>query len=708
MATSSSTIDPSSMQQNAGQSLTPYSQYSFRAQKDLGLVYGAPSYRACDFQKPEGTARATQYSSDGRLFGIALPDHVRIISAANMSPICIINIPNVIELGFSPKGTFISTWERQQKPGEDGSVHKNLKVWSVQNGELLASFGQKNQEGWDLQYTASESHALRLAGPEIQVYNPSNWSEGAISKLRLEGMNTAVLSPGANPSVAIFVPEKSGTPGSVKVYNLQTLSAPPSCQKSFFKADRATIRWNSLGTLALIMTHTEVDKTNKSYYGETGLYLMSAAGNFDSRIILDKEGPIHDFAWNPNSKEFCVVYGFMPAKATLFDQRVKAIYDFGAHPHNFVSWNPQGRLLALAGFGNLAGKINIFDRRHLSKLAEIDAPNSSHFEWNHDGTMILTATLSPRLRVDNGIKIWWCSGKLLHVQTTEELYQANWRPIARNGIPPFPQNIPVAPEASTSAQSLPAKPVAAKPAGAYRPPGAQGRAAPSIFKREDEGGSGTQTPPRGVPGSMGYYEGGANGHGRGAANGISRGRGEPPRGRGQGGRHVPGAAASVTPTTTPPPDGDRGARKKKGKGKREEGEGGGSGTASGRQTPMMDGRSTPNPRDHESHDRGKRQNPHSHSSSGGMERGKLKIPLPAKTEETFLTAPADVSSPLSPGIDGNLDPTQKKIRNLSKKLKAIEELKERVKRGEKLETTQYKKIESENEIKKELAALNAA
>lgn len=50
-----------------------------------------------------------------------------------------------------------------------------------------------------------------------------------------------------------------------------------------------------------------------------------------------------------------MVYGFMPAKATLFDQRVKPIHEFGANPQNFVSWNPQGRLLALAGFGNLAG-----------------------------------------------------------------------------------------------------------------------------------------------------------------------------------------------------------------------------------------------------------------------------------------------------------------------------------------------------------------
>lgn len=59
-----------------------------------------------------------------------------------------------------------------------------------------------------------------------------------------------------------------------------------------------------------MLTQTEVDQANKSYYGETGgFYLLSAAGNFDCRITLDKEGPIHDFAWSPNSKEFGVIYG---------------------------------------------------------------------------------------------------------------------------------------------------------------------------------------------------------------------------------------------------------------------------------------------------------------------------------------------------------------------------------------------------------------
>lgn len=461
------------------------------------------------------------------------------------------------------------------------------------------------------------------------------------------------------------------------------------------------------------MTQTEVDKSNKSYYGETGLYLLSAAGNFDSRIILgkghvgpcyhiklttltDKEGPIHDFAWNPNSKEFCVVYGFMPAKATLFDQRVRPVYEFGANPNNFVSWNPQGRLMVLAGFGNLAGKITVWDRRTLTKLTDIDAPNTSHFEWSHDGLTILTATLSPRLRVDNGIKLWWCDGKLLHIQMLDELYQANFRPTLRNAIPAFPNDIPPPPAQSSSVTTAVEKPVAAKPAGAYRPPGALGRAAPSIFKREDEGGSpgsGANTPPRGVPGSMSYFESGTNGHGRGGPNGYGRGRGrgfeDAPRGRGQGGRHVPGAP-SITPATTPPPpgagtgapgDSDKAPRRKKGKGKKDDGDAPNTnGTASGRQTPLpADGRATPQTRErHERHERHERSGAHDrqhsgptrggpNANSGERERGKMKVQMPVKVEPALLAAPTEAVSPTSPS-DGSLDPVQKKIRNLNKKV----------------------------------------
>jgi translation initiation factor 2A len=91
---------------------------------------------------------------------------------------------------------------------EDGAQHKNLRIFSVSTGEELASFTQKSQENWDLQYTISESHAIRLVSQEIQVFKPAEWSKGIVDKLKVEGATSIALSPGLNPSVAVFVAEK--------------------------------------------------------------------------------------------------------------------------------------------------------------------------------------------------------------------------------------------------------------------------------------------------------------------------------------------------------------------------------------------------------------------------------------------------------------------------------------------------------------------
>ncbi|KAF8989381.1 hypothetical protein BDQ17DRAFT_1334098 [Cyathus striatus] len=60
----------------------------------------------------------------------------------------------------------------------------------------------------------------------------------------------------------------------------------------------------------------------------------------------------------------------MPAKTTLFDQCVHMLHNIGSAPHNFIAFNPQGRLIALARFGNLAGKMDVLDRKTLTKAIE--------------------------------------------------------------------------------------------------------------------------------------------------------------------------------------------------------------------------------------------------------------------------------------------------------------------------------------------------
>ena len=213
-----------------------------------------------------------------------------------------LSVQNVFELSFSPLGTYLITWERPSKD-ENGNPARNLKVWRVieapeggSNGEqqqqqphtLVGSFIQKSQTGWNLQHTADERFCARAVTNEVQFFQSNDLST-VWNKLHVDGVTDFALSPGktGTHSVAVFVPERKGQPASVKVFVVPSFGTPVS-QKSFFKGDKVQLKWNASGTTLIVLAHTDVDRSGKSYYGETTLYLLSAGGGFDSRIDLGR------------------------------------------------------------------------------------------------------------------------------------------------------------------------------------------------------------------------------------------------------------------------------------------------------------------------------------------------------------------------------------------------------------------------------------
>ncbi|TIA86461.1 hypothetical protein E3P99_03670 [Wallemia hederae] len=545
-------------------------EYGYRSLKQFKLLQNYSNL----FELP-AEVKVFKYSSCGQYVAYALSDSV-VIAKSDGSTLSELAVKQCQDLEFSNKSTFLQTWTRSVRL-ENQDFSENVELWTM-DGTKQFSTTVKQLENWTLNFTSDDRYAVKQQSNELLVYDTKNWSKGFTNKLKLDGLVTYTLSPGQNPHLATFIAEKKGAPASLRLYSLLGLSnsSRPVSQKTFFKADRVMMKWNDIGTTLLFQTQTDFDKTNKNYYGESNLYLLSTVGGgYDARITLDKPGPIHDFSWSPNSKEFIVIYGYMPAKATMFDQRGNPTFDFGTNPRNFAIFNPQARLILIAGFGNLAGQVDIWDRKTLKKVCQIDCSNTSHCEWSPDGRYILTATCSPRLRVDNGVRIWHFTGKLIDINPIEELYQVHWKPQDSTKFSDIKLDSESAPTPNQSVLQY-QKPVDNKPkvTGAYKPPHA-----------------------RGTPSSSGAST---------------------PRGK-----QVPGA-----PSPKPPPQ-----RKQKD------------------------------------------QNASQQTAS----------PIAAQNDQ--------------------LTPVDKKVRNLTKKLKAIEELKEKQKKGEKLERTQLAKLESEEEINREIAQL---
>ena len=698
-----------------------------RTSKSIGILDAAPVYeRLPGFNPPEGNLRCCVYSPDGRFFAWASPENVTVVDASVGHVVTTLPADNVYELGFSHAGTYIITWQRPSKD-EEGNATKNLKVWRTiddnagESGEreVVGKFVQKSQTGWNLQYTSDEQFCARCVTNEVQFYESKDL--GTVwNKLRVEGVTDFALSPGQTHSVAVFVPERKGQPASVKVFTVPQFNQPVS-QKTFFKGDKVQLKWNDQGTSVIVLAQTEVDKSNKSYYGETNMYILSANGGFDSRIQLDKEGPIHDVSWSPNSKEFGVVYGYMPAKTTIFNSKAVAQHSFNLGPRNTIIFSPHGRFVLVAGFGNLAGQMDIYDlEKNYEKVCTIEASNASICQWSPDGKNILTATTSPRLRVDNGIRIWHVGGGLMYNEDMHELYHVIWRPRSALEQPLEDPLHPVPAPHASALEYLGKVKTPSKPAGAYRPPGARGTTTPLAFKREDEGGAAF------VRDMMSGKEPQTNGFG--------------PRSRR---REVPGAETvelKLPPGAAPgggvslTPDGDENLSKAalKNKKKREakkakEAEAKTAGLAA----PTENGTGPqPSPsRSPERHDRSRSQSksgwqpprPQSRRREGSRQRGpppvntsspapKQQVPVNGEPAAAPPAAPAPAPEPepapeLTVTSPGAGSPHEKKIRSLLKKLRAIDDLKMRQAGGEKLEGTQVLKIGTETGVRKELMEL---
>ncbi|KAI5855499.1 eukaryotic translation initiation factor eIF2A-domain-containing protein [Tricharina praecox] len=669
-----------------------------RSLKTIGIIDAYPKYADLPgFAKTEGNMRCCTYSPCGKWFAWATPENVKVASADTGEIRATLPTEAVHEIGFSPQGSYIITWQRPTKQ-EDGAASKNLKVWRTETAEPVTAFVQKLQTGWNLQYTYDEKYCARGVTNEVQFYE-SDKMDKVWGHLRVEGVSDFALGPGKNYSVAAFVPERKGQPAMVKVFQVPNWTTVLS-QKSFFKADRVQLKWNDLGTTVLVFAQTDADKTGKSYYGETNLYLMTVAGGSDCRVQLDKEGPIHDVIWSPDSKEFGVVYGFMPAKTTIFDCRANVVHSLPAGPRNTILFSPHARFVIVAGFGNLQGQIDIYDRQAgMRKITTIESSNPSICEWSPDGRHILTATTSPRLRVDNGVMIWHYTGELMYKVDMEELYHVLWRP--QPGVHTLPSPLPSAPAPHASALSHVGTATPKKSTGAYRPPHARGSETPLHFKREDEGGA-----------AHNYVNGG----GPGGLNGFgNKGRRREVPGATPAERLVPGAAPGGGVSlagTGAGADEDQGMskaalknKKKREAAKKAKAEAEAAGVVETREG-GRDGLRVPG-----GNMRNRSRNGQPNGRGRSKSRGPDGPPKDALAGPKKVQTPPPPPQPATPSIpqisaeDAAQD--EKKVRGLHKKLRAIEELKMRLAKGEKLEDTQLKKIKTEDGVRKELEGLGA-
>lgn len=205
---------------------------------------------------------------------------------------------------FSPLGSYMITWSKPVKGSADGSFEGNQRVWNVSTQQLVVSYSQKSFKKETLQFSADESLCYKCVTNEVHVLDGSDLSKGVKCRIFHKGLTQFKVSPVSSPcaTVAVFNGETGGNPAKVTLYSYYPVrnesEGPISC-RSMFSASEATMTWNCIGSALLVHTHSDVDRSNTSYYGTSGLFLLSSDGELSAQVPQSKDGQIHDVKWSP-------------------------------------------------------------------------------------------------------------------------------------------------------------------------------------------------------------------------------------------------------------------------------------------------------------------------------------------------------------------------------------------------------------------------
>ena len=193
----------------------------------------------------------------------------------------------VVCLTWSPLGSLLATWE-QYAVIQGQQPQPNLHLWDAKTGQKVKSFFQKKMSGWCPQWSSEERICSRMVNNEVQFYEDNNF-QAIADKIHMPKVANYSMAQCSSKSlhVVTYVPGSKGGPSFSKMFQHPNFEdSQVIANKSFFQADSVEFKWNRPGTVVLLLTQSEVDKTGGSYYGKQQLNYMSVKVRLLSLLIF--------------------------------------------------------------------------------------------------------------------------------------------------------------------------------------------------------------------------------------------------------------------------------------------------------------------------------------------------------------------------------------------------------------------------------------
>lgn len=310
-----------------------------------------------------------------------------------------------------------------------------IQVYDIRSGKLLRGFERgQSKGGWPaFKWSHDDKFIVRTTVDTVSVYEVP--SMGLLDKksFKIPDVQEAHWCPTAN-IIAYWVPEKDNIPAKVAL--LEIPSRKLIREKHLYNVADIKMHWQASGDYLCVKLARK--KTKKTIVHNFEIFRLRQK-NIPVEV-LEIEDNIVAFAWEPVGSRFSIIHG-NPARPSvslyvLKQTKLKLLKTLENRPANTLYWSPTGDYLVIAGLGEKNGALEFVNTNDMSATCETEHIMCTDVEWDPSGRYVITSTTQPlesggtnwRSTMENGYKVWSCTGQMLAQVSLDQCYQVLWRP----------------------------------------------------------------------------------------------------------------------------------------------------------------------------------------------------------------------------------------------------------------------------------------
>ncbi|KAL0222002.1 hypothetical protein RCL1_001856 [Eukaryota sp. TZLM3-RCL] len=391
------------------------------------------------------------WSSDGSTMFVSAKSTLHVYSGTNLSLSATIQLVGLTTFFPSPSGAYVAVLCRPAEQKSD-SYYNNLRIYRVSDQKLLYSdrVSSYTIEQWPLiSFSFDERFAIRVASEGVIFLALSSSIEQShvIYTYRQSNVFSASISPSLGSyHLVLFVKEHQQA--NHVIINLTIPShlalsgiGPTVLQRYVVgAANSVSISWGQSNPssltnsmfYAVVKMNFDIDRANSSYHGTSKAVFVPFKRGLEAKRLALPNGPVQAVEISKNSGDFIVLAGFNPCFGYIFDSNGNLKpSSLPQRNQAEVQYSHGGRLVAVAGFGNLRSGFAIYQSENDCFKLRVDCSeveNVTTWSWLNDGSGLVIGTTSPRLRVNNMIGILLNNGVVAQTRDFDVLYSILPRP----------------------------------------------------------------------------------------------------------------------------------------------------------------------------------------------------------------------------------------------------------------------------------------